>query len=168
MKIAQILCGLVAGILGIEGAQAAEWIYKKEDKAFGDLQATAMAVGDESVVFIHCEDGLFSVNLATPEDWDDDKSPAMNLLGPKIILAIDGGAPESYGATFTENRMHKILVKIDDLAEARKAADGMRGAKKKIEIGVELTDKRFYASKISTSGAAKKIALVLEACVEKP
>lgn len=149
-----------------QNAEAGDWIYKKEDKAFGGLEATAMGVGDASVVIAKCDDGEMSIGLATPEDWKDDNSQ-MNLLSPKIIMAIDGSEPFSYETTLGENRLHKLLATTDDQDDAKQAIEKMVAAKKKIEIGIELGGKKYHASKISAAGASKKLQSVLDTCATK-
>lgn len=147
-------------------AEAGDWIYKKEEKAFGAIDATAMAVGDESVAFVRCDDGELGVSLATPEDWKD-SSAGMNALSPQIIMAVDGSEPFKYAATLGENGMHKFLASIEDEALAKEAVQKMIAAKKKIEIGIEIGGKRFYASKLSAAGASKKLQSVLDTCASK-
>lgn len=57
----------VAMLAGVSSA-AAEWIYKKEEKAFGETEAMAMAIGDASVAFVTCNNDGLKISLATPED----------------------------------------------------------------------------------------------------
>lgn len=146
--------------------EAGDWIYKKEEKAFGGLEATAMGVGNASIAIIKCDDGEMSVGLATPEDWKDDNSQ-MNLLSPKIVMAIDGSEPFSYDTTLGENGLHKLLATTDDQEDAKQAIEKMVAAKKKIEIGIELGGKKYHASKISAAGASKKLQSILDTCATK-
>ena len=155
-----------SSILLANSSNASEWMYKKEDKAFGETQATAMAIGDASVVFVQCSNGELSLNLATPEDWKDD-SEAMNLMVPKIIMATDGSEPIRYDVVLGENGLHKLLAKVEDAGSSREAAAKIVEAKKKLEIGIEVGGKRFHASKISAAGASKKIQSVLDECGSK-
>lgn len=159
-------CLTVLLITPSEPVDASEWIFKKEDKAFGDVDATAMAIGDTSIAFVRCSGGELSVAVATPEDWKESSS-AMNALGPKLIMAIDGSEPFTYTATLGENGAHKFLASIEEEASTREAIEKMIAAKKKIEIGIEIGGKRFYASKLSAAGASKKFQAVLDTCASK-
>lgn len=144
-------------------ALAGDWIFKNEDKAFGEKTATAIAVGDASVLFVQCDTGELSINLATPEDWEAGSS-SMNLLSPKIILATDGAEPVRYESKLGENGLHKLLATVEDEDSVRQATALIVAAKKKIEIGIEIGGKRFHASKISAAGATKKVQAVLNEC----
>ena len=159
-------CFTLLLVMSLQSVDASEWIFKKEDKAFGDVDATAMAIGDESIVFVRCSSAELSVSIATPENWKDSSS-AMNELGPKLIMAVDGSEPFKYGATLGENGAHKFLASIEEQDSVREAIEKMIAAKKKIEIGIELGGKRFYASKLSAVGASKKLQAVLDTCAAK-
>jgi hypothetical protein len=151
--------------LGVQSA-AAEWIYNKEEKAFGETQAMAMSIGDASIAFVTCKGDGLSVSLATPEDWTD-AGAAMNLLQPKLIVSIDGQKPDRYDIRLNENTVHKIIGATQDEDVARRAAEKMAEARKRIDIGLELAGERYHASKLSAAGATKKIQAVLEACPEQ-
>ena len=154
---AAVICGWNVG------PTHAEWLFKKEDKAFGEIEATAMAVGDASIVFIQCSNGELSINLATPEDWKE-SSAAMNVLSPKLIMALDGAEPVRFDISLGENGLHKLLAKVDDPSMAKEAAERIAAGKKKLEIGIEFGGKKFHASKIPMAGATKKIQSVLNEC----
>ncbi|CAA2142576.1 hypothetical protein [Hyphomicrobium sp. ghe19] len=155
----------VAMLAGVSSA-AAEWIYKKEEKAFGETEAMAMAIGDASVAFVTCNNDGLKISLATPEDWTDGAS-AMNLLAPKIIVSIDGAPPTRFDAELRENTLHKILAEFDDEETVKRAAAMIASARKRIDIGLELAGKRFHASKLSAVGATKKIQSVLDTCAQQ-
>lgn len=155
----------VAMLAGVSSA-AAEWIYKKEEKAFGETEAMAMAVGDASVAFVICNNDGLKISLATPEDWSNNAT-SMNLLGPKLIISVDGAAPTRFDAKVSENNLHKILAVTDDEETAKRAAAMIASAKKRIDIGLELLGERYHASKLSAVGATKKIQSVLDTCTQQ-
>jgi hypothetical protein len=155
---------IISSGLTISSANA-EWIYKKENKAFGETQAIAMAVGDSSVAFVSCDGDGLKISVATPEDWSDSTS-SLNLLSPKIIIAIDGQKPASFDTTLNENGLHKIVAITDEEDVVREAASQISTARKRVDIGVELAGKKFYASRLSAVGA-KKIKNVLATCAKK-
>lgn len=144
---------------------AAEWIYKKEEKAFGETEAIAMAIGDSSVAFVICNSDGLKVTLATPEDWTNSAS-AMNLLAPKIIISVDGAAPARFDTELGENAAHKIVAEIQEDETVKQAAAMIISAKKRIDIGLELAGKKFHASRLSAVGATKKIKSVLDTCAQ--
>lgn len=148
------------------GPAAAEWIYSKEEKAFGETQAVAMSIGDASIAFVTCNGDGLSVSLATPEDWTV-SGASMNLLEPKLIVSIDGQKPEHYDIRLNENTVHKIIGSTQDEDIARQAAEKMAAARKRIDIGLELGGERYHASKLSAAGATTKIRAVLSACPAK-
>lgn len=143
----------------------AEWIYKKEEKAFGETEAIAMAMGESSIVFISCNSEGLKLSLAKPEDYSSGGS-ALNLLSPKIIVSVDGAKPVRFETSLEENGLHKVVAVTDDEDVAREAATQIAAARKRIDIGVELAGKKFHTSKLSAIGA-KKIKAVLDLCAPK-
>lgn len=143
----------------------AEWIYKKEDKTFGETEAIAMAMGASSIAFISCNSEGLKLSLATPEDYADGGA-SVNLLSPKIIISVDGAKPVRFEKSLEENGLHKIVAVTDDEDVAREAATQIAAARKRIDIGVELAGKKFHTSKLSVVGA-KRIKSVLDLCAPK-
>ncbi|ADJ24633.1 hypothetical protein Hden_2837 [Hyphomicrobium denitrificans ATCC 51888] len=132
----------------------AEWIYKKEEKAFGETEAIAMAMGESSIVFISCSSEGLKLSLATPEDYSSGGS-TLNLLSPKIIVSVDGAKPVRFETSLEENGLHKVVAVTDDEDIAREAATQIAAARKRIDIGVELAGKKFHTSKLSAVGVKK-------------
>lgn len=143
----------------------AEWIYKKDDKAFGETEAIALAMGESSIAFISCNSEGLKMSLATPEDYSDGGA-SLNLLSPKIIISVDGAKPMRFETSLEENGLHKVVAVTDDEDVAREAAGQIAAARKRIDIGVELAGKKFHTSKLSAVGA-KKIKTVLDLCAPK-
>ena len=163
--LAGLSVSIIATFVAVSSANA-QWIFKKDEKAFGEIEAVAMAVGDSSIVFVSCNSEGLKVSLATPEDWTDSSS-AMNLLGPKIIISIDGAAPTRFDVELGKNNLGKLLASTDDEEVVKRAAAMIASAKKRIDIGLELVGKKFHASKLSAAGATKKIKSVLDTCAQQ-
>lgn len=145
---------------------SAQWVYKKEEKAFGEMEAVAMAIGSSSIAFVICNSEGLKVSLATPEEWTNSSS-AMNILEPKIIISIDGSAPTRFETELGKNGADKIVAEIQDDETVKRAAAMIASARKRIDIGLELAGKRFHASKLSAAGATKKIQSVIDTCAKQ-
>jgi hypothetical protein len=164
-KVARILAAASISCFLAASSAYAEWIYKKEDKAFGETEATAMAIGGSSIVFISCDSEGLKMSLATPEDWTAGGA-SLNLLSPKIIISVDGAKPAHFETTLEENGLHKVIAVTDDEDVVREAASQIAAARKRIDIGVEFAGKKFHTSRLSAIGA-KKIKAVLDLCAPK-
>ena len=126
-----------------------------------------MAVGSNSVLLISCEDDELSVIIGTPEEYDDTTSPALSLVGPQAIIAIDGGAVQKFDASIMKNGLGKMSAEVadGDQPTIREIVKKLFAAKKNVAFGLEVGGKKYHASKVSSG--SKKIQSVLSACAEK-